>query len=168
MKIEPDKGNGHKGASQDALIKIGHQGRLGLVVASLASVNWAQRAAKQSVVPLAVVAYSLGSLKLQRLARRYFALARSNAEELKQYHELGWSSLLEGLNLMGVGQISDCIDTLKKGLQVASDIGDREISADLTATWAIAESLLGRNDEYRRRSLVALDLLPADSSVGKP
>lgn len=172
VELEPHRrarlGEAAEASARCAWIKNIRRDSLGLIANSLASVNWAQNAARQSVLPLVIVAYSLGSLKMRRLSEKYFALARANAMELKQFQQLAWAAVMECQNLLSSGQLSRCSEILDETFHIVQSTGDREMTALLSSVQGIVANLQGRFDAAMERTLFALDLLGSEPSNNRP
>ncbi len=156
-------------ASRLAWINTTGRDSLGLIAASLASVNWAQRAARQSVIPLAILGYSLGALKLKGRATKCFEMSRTNALALKQFHQLGLCVVMEAQALIGRGQLPRCAELLEETFKTVQSTGDREIQAVLANSLGIVAGHQGHFEEALKRALFYLDMTAKEaSSFGKP
>jgi class 3 adenylate cyclase len=144
-------------ASQCAWTMYGRRDTLALIVASLAAVNWAQKAKRQSVMSLGIAGATLGALRLKGLADRYFALARANALESKQFQQLAWVVAMESQDLMASGKLAACEKMLMDFFPLVQSSGDREAISLMYSGLSIVAYLFGRCDQMRERCLAALE-----------
>jgi hypothetical protein len=146
-------------AGQYAWTVLGQGKALPLLGASLAAVNWAQKAERQSIISLGVAGSTLASFRLKGLANRSFALGRAKAIESKQYQKLGWLAAMEAQNLVANGKLAECEKMLLDSYPLVESSGDREAICVVFCSLSILAHLFGRYDEARSWSLSAQEAL---------
>ncbi len=155
-------------ASRCAWTMYGRRDALDLMLASLAAVNWAQKAERQSVMSLGVAGATLAAFRLNGLADRCFALARAAALESKQFQQLAWVAAMENQNLLANGKLGASEKMLLDSFPLVQSSGDREAISMMLSSLSIVSFLFGRFEEMQERSLSALEVLGNDPYRSAP
>jgi hypothetical protein len=114
---------------------------VGMLGATLQSLNAAERAGTVNVFGLGMVGYAADALGLRRLSQAYFARARSTALELNELSEFyGLAVMFEGMARFGAADHARVIGMLRGDLQAARAIGDRRAVARIATLLAAAGS----------------------------
>jgi class 3 adenylate cyclase/tetratricopeptide (TPR) repeat protein len=109
-----------------ALLKATPLDTVGMLGATLLSLNAAERAGTTNVFGLGMLGYAAQALGLRRQAEKYFARARAKAFELNELSVyFGLAAGFEAMARFGAGDHARIMDVRRTDMQTARDIGDR-------------------------------------------
>jgi tetratricopeptide (TPR) repeat protein len=109
-----------------ALLKATPLDTVGMLGATLLSLNAAERAGTTNVFGLGMLGYAAQALGLRRQAKKYFARARAKAFELNELSVyFGLAAGFESMARFGAGDHVRLLAERRVDLQTARDIGDR-------------------------------------------
>ena len=109
-----------------ALLKATPLDTVGMLGATLLSLNAAERAGTTNVFGLGMLGYAAQALGLRRQSEKYFAQARVKAFELNELSVyFGLAAGFEAMARFGAGDHARVIEVRRQDVQTARDIGDR-------------------------------------------
>jgi hypothetical protein len=122
-----------------ALLKATPLDTVGMLGATLLSLNAAERAGTTSVFGLGMLGYAAQALGVRRQSEKYFARARAKAFELNELSVyFGLAVQFESMARFGAGDHERMLAERRVDLQMARDIGDRRSVARGAAILAAA------------------------------
>lgn len=146
-------------ASQCAWTMYSRRDVLALLVASLSSVTWAQKAGRESVMSLGVAGATLAGCGFKKLGDRCFSIGRASAMKSKQYQQLAWLASMETQNLMANGELVACEKVLLDSYPLVQSSGDRQGVSLILSGLSIVSHLFGHYDEMQSRCFSAIEVL---------
>lgn len=139
----------------------------GVLLASLASVNLADRAGETSFLATALLGYTAAEMGMPRLADRYFSRGRSRAYEINAKHDLVLFSIWEAMARFGAAQVLEFRRITSEAIATAAYIKARNAGARCHSLLAGLESFLGEFEQAEQHGRIAVDLVREDEAFDR-
>lgn len=146
-------------AAQMSFVATHRRDAFNVIAFSLLAANLSERAGMPHPRALGVLGLAADAMGLRKLALRYFERAYERARQPDQIQDLPPFLVLYGSFLIGRAELDAAERLLEEGLEVATEIGDRESLGDLLIVYANPAARRGDFTTFGERINAAIDAL---------